>query len=468
VKTPDFDSVRTLSEQSTEATSHNGSNARLYDFAPVILKCSEQPPSPLPRSMLYLLLGLVTGTVVWATVGKLDIVAVASGKLVPQSFIKVVQPADSGIIKEILVKEGDGVEAGQVLMRMDAKLAEADRSVLGHEIALKALQLRRIDAELQRRPLQRAGDDPPQLYAQIEAQYRARRQAYRDALDGEKAMLAKAQQDLQGAIEIEGKLNKTVPIYRAQAEAWDQLAKEGFAGKLLALDRQRLHVESEQDLRAQAYTVASLRASITQGEKRIAQITSNYYQQLQNERVETAAVLHKLKQDWEKQQHKDSLLELVAPQRGIVKDLATHTIGTVVAPGTILLTLVPQNEPLQAEVWVSNLDVGFIQPGLPVKIKLAAYPFQKYGMLTGMVRQVGADATENKDISGARPHAASEPLQYRALVALVTEYLEHGTHRLHLSPGMQLNAEIHLGSRTVLEYLLSPLHKVVHEAGRER
>ncbi len=439
------------------------------DFAPAVLQAQQRPPSPLPRVILHTLLALAGVMLVWVIFGRLDIVAVAQGKLVPQSFIKVVQPSDNGIVREILVKEGDEVAAGQVLMRMDTRLAEADQTILGNEINLKELQLRRIDAELKGAVMHRRIADRAELYAQIEAQHRARRLAYQDALDGEKALFAKAQQDLRAALEVENKLKKTVPIYRQQAQAWDQLAREGFAGKLLALDRQRVHVESEQDLRAQTHTVASLRATMSQSEKRIAQITSNYHQQLQNERVETAAQLAKLRQDWEKQQHRQSLLELTAPQAGIVKDLATHTAGTVVAPGTILLTLVPQDEPLQAEVWVSNLDAGFVRPDQPVKIKLAAFPFQQYGMLDGMVRQVSADATDSKDINGGRPNAAGEvPLQYRALIALKSAHVERDGQRFRPMPGMQVNAEINLGSRSVLEYLLSPIQKVAHEAGRER
>lgn len=444
-------------------------DAESYDFAPAILRARDRPPSPLPRAMLYLILFLLAAVLVWVNFGRLDIVAVAQGKLVPQSFIKVVQPSDSGIVRQILVQEGDQVKAGQVLMRMDTRLAEADSRTLRNEIVLKQLQLRRIDAELKNMPMKTRPDDPPQLYAQIAAQYQARHQAYQDALGGEQAQLAKAQQDLKGAQEVEDKFRKTEPIYRAQAQAWDQLAREGFAGKLLALDRQRVHVESEQDLRAQAHTVASLNATIEQSQKRIAQITSNYYQQLQNERVEAEALLHKLRQDWDKQQHRYSQLELTAPHAGIVKDLATHTAGTVVAPGTILLTLVPQDEPLQAEVWVANPDAGFVRAGQPVKIKLAAYPFQKYGMLDGKVRQVSADATDSKDINGGRPNAAGEvPLQYRALVALTDTYIERDGQRFNPMPGMQVNAEINLGSRTVLEYLLSPIQKVAHEAGQER
>jgi HlyD family secretion protein len=439
------------------------------DFAPAILKAQHQPPSPFPRFVLYTLLALVGVMLVWAAAGRLDIVAVAPGKLVPQSFLKVVQPSEAGIVKEILVKEGDEVKQDQVLMRMDTRLSQADSRALLNEVRLKRLQVRRIDAELNAAVMKRKADDPPALFSQVEAQHRARRQAYQDALDTERAVLAKAQQDMKSATEIEAKLKRTAPIYQEQERAWEQLAKEGFAGRLMVLDRQRSRIENEQDLRAQQFNLASLKATITQSEKRLAQITSYYQQQLQNERVEAEAQLHKLEQDWDKQQHRHALLELRAPQAGIVKDLATHTQGTVVAPGIVLLTLVPHNEPLLAEVWVSNVDSGFVEVDQKVKVKLEAYPFHKYGMLDGVVRHVTYDATDKAtDASADRKPDTNASLSYRALVALNASQLEAQGLRYKLTPGMQVAAEIHLGSRSVIEYLLSPIRKTAHEAGRER
>ncbi len=443
--------------------------ADALDFAPAILQAQQRPPSPLPRLVLRGLLALAGVMLVWAIFGRLDIVAVAQGKLVPESFVKIVQPAEPGIVREILVKEGETVAADQVLMRMDARVSAADSKIVENELKLRALQLRRIDAELSGAALIKKAEDESALFGEVQAQYRARRQAYLDALESERTMLAKARADLKAAIEVEVKLKRTAPIYRDQAEGWEKLAQEGFAGRLMALDRQRGYIEVEQDLRAQAHTIDSLKALIAQSEKRIAQIDSNYRQQLQNERVEASGQQLKLQQDRDKQQHRHSLLELKAPQAGIVKDLATHTVGTVVSPGTVLLTLVPHDEPLQAEVWVSNLDAGFVRPDQRVKIKLAAFPFQKYGMIEGVVRRVSIDATDSKDINGGRPNAAGEePLQYRALVALKSAYLERDGDKFWPSPGMQVNAEINLGSRSVLEYLLSPIQKVTHEAGRER
>ncbi|HET8720526.1 MAG TPA: HlyD family type I secretion periplasmic adaptor subunit, partial [Nitrospira sp.] len=350
--------------------------------------------SPLPRAVLYLLVMLVGLMIGWACIAQLDIVAVAQGKIVPQGFLKIVQPPEQGIVRDILVKDGDTVQAGEVLVRMDTSLSAADRNIVANELRLKELQLRRIEAELDGKPLKRGAQDPDALFAEVLLQQKAHQDAYKDALDGEKALLAKAQHDLKVALEIETKLQKTLPLYREQAQGWQRLANEGFAGKLMAMERQRLYVESEQDLRAQSHSVESLRASIAQSAKHIAQITSNYRQQLYNERLEAVAQRDRLRQELDKHEHRLGLLELRAPRAGTVKDIATHTPGTVVAPGTILLTLVPLGEPLLAEVWISNADAGFVNYRQKARLKFSAYPFQKYGMLDGVVTHISADAQD--------------------------------------------------------------------------
>ena len=266
------------------------------------------------------------------------------------------------------------------------------------------------------------GDDST-TFRQIEAQYQSHRRAYLDAKAQEQALLAKANDDYQAAIQVKEKLRRTLPAFQEQDAAWDKLQKEGYAGKLLALDKRRERIEREQDLQAQVSTANSLKAAIQNSEKRLAQISSNYKQQLHNERVEAQSQLEKVSQELAKQQHKNTQLELKAPQAGIIKDLATHTLGTVVSPGTILMTLVPVNEPLQAEVQIKNEDVGFVHEGQAVKVKLAAYPFQKYGMVEGTITHVGADANErqqNQATSGNPDQANSQQQMstYKAIVML--------------------------------------------------
>lgn len=152
----------------------------------------------------------------------------------------------------------------------------------------------------------------------------------------------------------------------------------------------------------------------------------------------------------------------------MIKDLATHTAGTVVQPGTVLASLVPREEKLKAEVWVSNEDIGFVRPGLTVKLKFATYPFQKYGMGQGTVEHVSADAQSEEEARDQGLAGGQRPLRYKALVALDANALEMDGVQYPLSVGMQTTAEILLGDRTVAEYLLSPVKKAWHEAGRER
>ena len=445
-----------------------GLRADRLDFAPGILKLQDAPPSPLPRVVLWILLALFAIALAWAAVGRLDIIAVAQGRIVPQSYLQIVQPAEQGIVKELLVREGDAVKAGQVLVRMDARLSEADIRTLRNELALRSLTLRRIDAELEGRPLAARRDDPPELLAQVDAQYRARRQAYLDALATEQSVLAKAEQDLRGALEVQQKLAKMLPLYREQEEAFEKLSKEGYAGRLMVLEKSRDRIEKEQDLKAQEFTIASLRATIEQAQKRITQISSNYRRELQNERVEVEAQYARMRQDAEKQSTRRELLELRAPQDGIVKDLATHTVGSVLSPGTVVMTLVPVNDPMQAEVWVTHDDAGFVAPKQQVKLKLATYPFQKYGMIDGEVKRVSPDASETGDGRSGKAGEGGAGSGYRTLVSVRTPYLETEGKRYPLSPGMVVTAEINLGTRTVLEYILSPVQRTLHEAGRER
>lgn len=441
------------------------------DFAPPLLRLQDAPPNPLGRWVLWTVLTLLGGLIVWAVLGRLDIVAVAEGKLVPQSYVKIVQPTESGIVKEILVREGERVRAGQTLMRMDALITDADAASLEAEWRRKSLSIRRINAELEGRPFGIESNDPRDLAEEIRSQYQANQKGLAAALADERARLIKARQDLAAAQEVTVKLEAILPHYREQDKAYERLVKDGFAGQLMGSDKHRERMEKEQELRTQQYVTESVRAGILQSETRLAQIEADYRRRLHAERNETQAAVDKLNQEIAKQTHRKDLLDLKAPQDGIVKDLATHTIGTVVQPGTVLLTLVPKDDVLRAEVWVTNEDIGFVKPGQVVKLKFAAFPFQKYGMLEGTVEHVSADAADAGNGGGktqAEPARKDQPLVYKTLIALDRMSLELEGDRLALSAGMQTNAEIRLGDRTVLEYLLSPVSKAWHEAGRER
>lgn len=441
------------------------------DFAPGLLSIQESPPARLPRAVMYTVGVLFVILLLWAIFGKLDIIASAEGHLVPETYIKIVQPSDAGIVQEILVKEGEQVKQGQVLMRMDTQIAEADAKTIGNDLVMRSLQLRRIDAELTGKPLVRKPNDPNDLFRQVESQYHDRRLSYTDALEQAQNALNKSQHEYDSAKEVLSKLQQITPILKQQADSYADMGKDGYAPQMTVLDKQRDYLEKSQDLRAQQATAASLEAAVKQAKKQIDQITSKYRSDLQNERVDAGGQHRKLEQDWVKQEHKSGLLELKAPQSGIVKDIATHTIGTVVSPGTVLLSIVPENEPLVAEIMIRNDDVGFVYLHQKVKVKLAAYPFAEYGMLDGEVTRIQADSnseTQSQSKDQSKDKLQVQPSVYKAIVSLSSQALEAQGKKLKLVPGMQVVAEINQGSRTVMKYLLSPVRKTLEESGRER
>ncbi len=437
------------------------------DFSPGLLAMQENPLPALPRFIYYAVAGLFAILLAWALLAKVDVVAVAEGKLVPQTYTKIVQPAEAGVVTEILVKEGDLVRSGQTLIRLDATVVTADGSSLAHDMAHKKLVLRRVDAELAGQTVLPMPGDQPALLAQVQAQARAHAQAYRDAQAQEMANRERAHNELASAQETWVKLKTTLPSYQQSAGAHQKLVQEGFLSPIAGNDKEREAIEKAQDLKAQAATVLGLQATIAAQDQKIASIASNYRSQLLVERTEAMAQLARLTQDQAKMAFKTNLLELKAPQDGVVKDIATTSKGAVVQPGMVLLNLVPVGEPLLAEVLVKNEDVGFVQIGQPVRIKIAAYPFQKHGLLQGSIEALAPDAQVATSTPGQNAQQG-----YKALVKLEHQHLASasGYPQQHkaLAVGMMVVAEIHQGRRTVMEYLLEPLQKVAAQAGRER
>jgi hemolysin D len=369
----------------------------------------------------------------------------------------------------------------------------AEGGWVGGEVGRRRLGRRRRAPPHPTAALQRHAADEPAAWAGALAQFEANRRALADAQAQERATLQRARAELAAAAEQRDKLASVLPVYREQDAAFRKLQTEGFAGKLMQLDKQRELIEKEGELAAQGHAIEAAQATIVQSERRLAQLESTLRQRLQAERSEAQAQAARLEQELAKAEHRGQLLALRAPHDGIVKDLVTHSRGTVVQPGAVLMSLVPDHEPLMAEVWLKNSDAGFVEPGQKVMLKLAAYSFQKYGLLEGRIAQVSADATDPSARAGSPAEATSTAAAdggpvFKVLVALDAQALQgrgeptgrsQGEHArpsgqaqpnaaMRLGAGMAVTAEIHQGTRSVLEYLLSPIQRVAQEAARER
>jgi len=243
-------------------------------------------PDASGRIVLWTVSILVALLIGWSAIGQLDIIASAEGRLVPQTLVKIVQPSEAGVVKALLVKEGQSVKAGQPLAHLDSTLASADRSSARADLALQQMQARRIEAELSGRPLSARADDDPQLYTQVLGQWQANRKAYMDSLEQEQALLVKTEHEQRSARETLAKLEQTFPIYRGVADNMASLASEGYVPAARSDEKRREAIERTKDVDAQKSVLAALGSGVAAQRLKVEQIRSRYRSDLERELTE--------------------------------------------------------------------------------------------------------------------------------------------------------------------------------------
>jgi hemolysin D len=421
------------------------------------------------RVVLWTILSVFLLFVIWVNFAKLDIVVTAQGKLVPQSLVKIVQPAEGGVVKRILVKEGDEVSEGQILIQLDSTVASSDVSGIAAELGVLKLQERRVVAELSGATFTPKSADDQAMYQQVASLLLSKRLAHADVLGHERALLEKARSEQAAAVATLEKLKRSLESVQTAALAYQKLQTEGFVGPIAASEKQRELSDKQGEIASQVAAIEALRSTMIAQEQRIKQIQSNQRSELEKELTEIRGKLKPLELNRDKAGYRVGLTELKAPASGFVKEVATSTEGAVVQPGGVLVTVVPKSEPLVADVEIANEDIGFVTKGQAVQLKIATFAFQKYGLIPARVQRVGPDATvpTDRNTMTGKPEQVA-PFKARVEIDPTELKLWQSKNDLKLAAGMSVTAEINQGTRTVLDYLLSPIVRISNEAGRER
>lgn len=359
----------------------------------------------------------------WSLVAELEQISRAPGQVIPAGRVQVVQSSDGGVITEILVREGDKVQKGQVLVRLDRiKIAAAVAESEGKVASLKS-SMARINAELFDKPLAFGADVQkfPDFVANQTMLYQKRRQALNDQISSLQSMLALMQQEL----------DMNLP-----------LLKQGDVSRADVLRLQR----GVSDLRAQ-----------------IVNVRNKYLQDLQLEYTKTEEDLVAARELLAQRQDALKDTEILAPTNGIVKNVRLTTIGGVLRPGDEVLSIVPTGEALIVEAKISPADIAYVRVGQKASLKFDAYDSSVFGSAAGRVSYVSADTLVEQGPSG-------NMIYYRAHIAVDTTKMKRSSRgeRVEIQPGMTATAEIETGRHTVFRYLTKPLSKTFGEAMTER
>ncbi|MGP1354540.1 MAG: HlyD family type I secretion periplasmic adaptor subunit [Parasphingopyxis sp.] len=433
------------------------------EFLPAALEVIETPPSPVGRKLIWFLASMVVVALLWAFIGRMDIVAVAPGQTIPVGRVQTIQASELGVVRAIHVVEGQHVEAGELLVELDPTASEATVEQTESALAtarLDAARARAIIAGLRGEDaafVPPDGADPAVVTVQRSltiaalAEYRAQRRALENRI-------ANAEAERAAAREAELRNEETLPMIERRATALRELADRGFASELRTIELEEQVVERRRNRNAARNSVLAANATISVLNQELMQLRQGFLRATLAELADAESRIAQAEGELVKSRQRTSLQRILAPESGTIQQLQVNTLGGVVEPAAPLMTLVPDAGGLIVEASVLNRDIGFVHEGQEVAVKFDAFPFTDYGTVPGEVISISRDAV-NHDILG---------LVYMARIRLAQASIEAGGRTVPITPGMSAQAEIKTGERRIIDYLLSPIARAVDEAGRER
>ncbi|MBI4694381.1 MAG: HlyD family type I secretion periplasmic adaptor subunit [Gammaproteobacteria bacterium] len=456
------------------------------EFLPAALEIEETPPLVMARVMLWAIMAFFILALAWSCIGKVDIVGVAPGKIVPSGRTKTIQPLERSVVAAIRVAEGQHVKAGEILVELDptASLADRDRLVKEREsveldrarlatlieaientstatqgAAAKAIALNTLTRAPSRAAF--AG-----LQGTIEATEVAREAAqldqqfdeYQAAVTGIVDDISAKQAERQAIEARIAQLEATLPLITEEAEANRKLMGTGMVPRVKWLELERQRIEQQQERDVQRNQRRMLEATLRSLEQKLAVTAAQYRNRWMAELDDAETKRSAYGEELAKAERKVALQTLTAPLDGTVQQLAVHTVGGVVTEAQPLMLLVPDDSPIEVEAMVPNQDIGFVREGQEAVIKVETFNFTKYGFVRGNVVKVSHDAVADE----------KRGLNYIAHLSLDATTMNIDGNEVKLAPGMAVSAEVKMGTRKVIEFLLSPLLRYRQESGRER
>lgn len=443
----------------TEPPARRETAPEFADFQPDALEIEARPAPVAARLTLYAILAFLLTALAWSCLAKVDRIVTAPGKVVSSGKNISIQPLQTSIIKEILVSEGERVKAGQPLVRLDPTFAEAGYDEQEKRLYSLMAQVWRLECETTNRcaPLATVPKEEMDMQESILAE---RRQEYASKLEAQDKNIQEIEARLATNKTAAGQARKQIEIAKSLEAMYQDVFEKGASSKLEYMRAKSGRIDAETLLKKLNDEADELRQSLLRAKAEREGFARNWKQEAVTELVNAKRELDQVEEDQRKASRLRELSELTAPGPGIVLELAQRTEGSVVNQGEPIMTLVPLDGNLEAEVNVAARDIGFIRAGDPVRLKLDAFPFQRHGILEGTLRTISPDAFEEDSPEG-------QVLTYRARVAVTKTELRAVPPDFHLFPGMALTAEIKVGSRRVITYLLYPIIRTFDETMRE-
>lgn len=421
---------------------------------------------PLSRHLLLVFMGgFFLIFVLWANWAVLDEVTRGEGKIIPSSEVQALQTLEAGIVEEFLVKEGEQVDQGQVLMRLSDIDASSDLGANNARYFGLLASITRLQAEAEGRGTvefpENVLEGSPSSVTEEMNTFRANQQQLQNQSNVFQQQLSQREQEVR---ELETRISDTrgvISVQRQEMAMIEPLVARGSAPKLELLQLERTLREKQSELNGYLSSLPRARSAVEEVNARISELKTNAQAQAQVELSAKLIEMNEIRERLSALKERKTRTELRSPVRGTIKEIRIKTIGGVVRPGEDVVQIVPMDDQLIVEAKINPKDRAFIYPGQKAVVKITAYDFSIYGGLDGEVIDISADTF----IDETRQDGSS---YYRVRIRTFETELKRKNEVLPITTGMVASVDILTGEKTVMEYLLKPFIKTLDNAMNER
>jgi len=431
------------------------------DYAPEVDAAAVQGPSPHSKTMLLLILLFFVAAGVWAWYAVVDEVTHADGKVIPSSRVQVIQNLEGGILKEVLVTEGQFVKVGQVVMRIDDTGHSSSFGELKARYYSLVGEITRLKAETEEKPLVFSSEmdrDHERIVQDQVALYQARQSELKTQVAILKQQLDQRRQEKDELLGKSQRMQTSLTITQEEYEITEPLVQQTIVPMidLLRLKRQMNDLEGE--ISAARLALPRVQSAIQEAQRRIEEKSQHFKSSSLAELSQRNMELARVKEAILGAEDKVARTEIRSPVRGVVKEIKISTIGGVIKPGEDLMEIVPLDDTLLIEARVRPADIAFLHAEQKARVKFSAYDFSVYGGLPGKLEQIGADTVLDE-----RGDA-----YYKVIIRTEKNHLSKGGKNLPIIPGMVATVDIITGQKTIFMYILKPIIKARQLALTER
>lgn len=439
-----------------------GSDNELGDEPlPEVNKALIEDAPRVVRLTIWGLIAFVVFCLLWAHFAVVDEVTRGDGKAIPSSRLQKIQNLEGGIVAELFVREGQIVDAGAPLLRLDDTRFASNVGETEADRLAMLLRVERLSAEVQERELQITDEirqkAPTQADNEI-ALFNSRKAQLRNELAGLQEQLIQRRQELREFASKQGQFRNSLSLLRQEIQISEPLVSQGAISRVEVLRLKRAEVEARGQLEATTLAMPRAEAAIKEVERKIDETRGRFRSEALTQLNETRTDLSKVQSTGKALEDRVNRTLVTSPVRGIVKQLLVNTIGGVIQPGSDLVEIVPLDENLLVEARIRPQDIAFLHPGQEAMVKFTAYDYTIYGGLKAELEQIGADTVTDDDGNSF----------YVIKLRTNKSHLGSEEHPLLIIPGMVASVDIITGKKSVLSYLLKPIIRARAEALRER